>query len=110
MVPARIISTTGLQTDQPFDVYRIPRQFVIDVMGVDFSPQEFGYNGSNRCVPFIAPVFERAPASLVNSMLGWAISCKSLGRTADGCEILQRTRTSARDLEYADPLCRSLNK
>ena len=110
MVPARIISTTGLQTGQPFDVYRIPQRYVIDVMGVDFSPQEFGYDGSNRCVPFIAPVFERAPAPLVNTMLSRAIARKSLGRTADGREILQRTRTSARDLEYADPLRRSLNK
>jgi hypothetical protein len=39
-----------------------------------------------------------------------ASSRKSLGRTASGLEILQRTRNSARDFQLADPLRRSLRR
>lgn len=58
----------------------------------------------------MAPAFDRAPAPLVNTRRSIAISRKTLTRSTEGREILQRTRTSARDFEYAAPLRRSLKK
>ena len=54
--------------------------------------------------------YERAPAPLVDDNFRKAIARRSLGRTSAGREILQRTRTSARDFEYVDPLRRSLDR
>ncbi len=92
--------------------YRIPRSLVLDVMAVFYSPDEPGYGNSSgvTCAPFMAPAFDRAPAPLVNTRRSIAISRKTLTRSTEGREILQRTRTSARDFEYAAPLRRSLKK
>ncbi len=81
-------------------------------MAVLYSPDEPGYGNSSgvTCAPFMAPAFDRAPAPLVNTRRSIAISRKTLTRSTDGREILQRTRTSARDFEYATPLRRSLKK
>ncbi len=94
------------------DVYRVPRRYVLDAMGVEYQPGSFdaGTGPSSTCTPWLSPVFERAPARLINSFVRKAISRKSLGRTLDGREILQRTRTAARDFDLQDPLRRSLNK
>jgi hypothetical protein len=95
----------------PWDVYRIPSQYVVDVLGLEWAPTVFGYeNNSPVCSPWASPAYERAPAPLVDDNYRKAIARKSLGRTIDGREILQRTRTSARDFEYVDPLKRSLDK
>jgi hypothetical protein len=46
----------------------------------------------------------------VNTRRSVAIGRRTLGFTATGREILQRTGTSARDFEYRQPLLRSLRK
>ncbi len=81
-------------------------------MAVFYSPDEpgYGYGSGVTCAPFMAPAFDRAPAPLVNTRRSIAISRKTLTRSTEGREILQRTRTSARDFEYATPLRRSLKK
>ena len=66
--------------------------------------------GGRYCHPFLSPVFERNVAQIGDYNLRKAIRRKSLGFTATGIELLQRTHTSSRDLEYAEPLRRSLNK
>jgi len=92
-----------------YDVYRIPSEYLVDVLGLEFAPTIFGFgNGAPACAPWSA--YERAPAPLVDDNFRKAIARRSLGRTSDGREILQRTRTSARDFEYVDPLRRSLDK
>jgi len=55
-------------------------------------------------------VFERDPSQIAEYTIPKAIARNSLGRTASGVELLQRTRTSSRDFEYAEPLRRSLQK
>lgn len=93
----------------PYDVYRIPSEYLIDAIGLEYAPTIFGYeHTSPACSPWSA--YERAPAPLVDDNYRKAIARKSLGRTSDGREILQRTHTSARDFEYVDPLRRSLDK
>ena len=95
------------------DVYRVPREFVLDVFGVQFKPGTSDVGGGDPaplCTPWLAPTFDRSPAFLIETSLRKAIGRRSVGRTADGREILQRTRTSARDLELRDPLTRSLLK
>ena len=94
---------------QLYDVYRIPSEYLVDVLGLEYAPTIFGYeNTTPACAPWSA--YERAPAPLVDDNFRKAIARRSLGRTSDGREILQRTRTSARDFEYVDPLRRSLDR
>ncbi len=110
----QLVATTGASGGgELYDSWVIPRGKVLDILGLDSTPEAIAQSaqrGTLRCDPWLAPAFERAPANLVNTRLRKAISRKSLGRTADGREILQRTRTSARDFEYAEPLRRSLLK
>ncbi|QJR34271.1 DUF4876 domain-containing protein [Gemmatimonas groenlandica] len=93
---------------------RVPSEYILDLMALEYSPLTPGYAVSEaqypRCVPWTSPFYDRAPAPLVSTIQRKAIARRSLGRTADGREILQRTRNSARDLELAEPLRRSLNK
>jgi hypothetical protein len=95
-----------------FPVFRIPREAIVDVMGERSTPEvdagPSGWPDQVTCVPFTSSNFDNAPAPLVDFFIPKAISRKSLGRTADGREILQRTRNSARDFRLADPLRRSL--
>jgi hypothetical protein len=95
-----------------FPVFRIPREAIVDVMGERSTPEvdagPAGWPDQVTCVPFTSSSFDNAPAPLVDFFVPKAISRKSLGRTADGREILQRTRNSARDFRLADPLRRSL--
>lgn len=88
---------------------------VLDVVSVMDTPERVAgtgwYLGGGRwCFPFLSSVFERDPAQIGDYYLRKAIRRKSLGFTASGIELLQRTHTSSRDLEYAEPLRRSLNK
>ena len=62
------------------------------------------------CDPWLSPTFERRVAELYDYVVPRAMRRRWLGRTAAGAEILQRTQTSARDLELAEPLQRSLRK
>jgi hypothetical protein len=93
-------------------VFRIPRAAVLDVAGFVGTPERQAFLGSDwvECDPWVSPVFERAPSRLMDETRNFAIRRKSLGRTASGIELLQRTRTGARDFELAQPLRRSLNK
>lgn len=95
--------------------FKIPREAVIDLASITFTPERFALLKSvlpslERCVPFIANVFELGPALLGDDTNPIAIARKTLGRTSSGAEILQRTRNSSRDLEYAQPLRRSLRR
>ena len=99
-----------------FTVYRVARDQVLDVAGFMDTPESLAatgwYRGGGReCIsPFMSPVFERSPSLLGDYTIPKAIARKSLGRTASGVELLQRTRTSSRDFEYAQPLRHSLQK
>jgi hypothetical protein len=95
-----------------FQVFRIPAAEILDV----FSPRSVPateiatgayQSGWRACEPFINARFDRDPARLADFYVPLAMSRKSLGRTVDGREILQRTRTSSRDFELASPLRRS---
>lgn len=112
--PVRMTLTTGADGGGgSFEAYMIPRERIVDVLGLDSTPAEIALSvqrGVLRCNPWLSPVFERSQANMADFRLRKAISRKSLGHTADGREILQRTRTSARDFEYAEPLKRSLQK
>ena len=100
--------STGTTSEVDF----VRRQDILDVLGLLYHPDEPGYGNSSgvTCSPFLSPVFERAPAPLVNTRRSIAIARRSLGFSATGREILQRTGTSARDFEYREPLMRSLRK
>jgi hypothetical protein len=102
-------------TPQP--IWGIPREDILDVFSIDFSPEYKAYLASTTfrytlCLPWLPEVFERAPAELDDATYRpGAIRRRSLGRTSDGREILMRTRTSARDLEVTTNLLqRSLNR
>lgn len=112
----QMISTygTGPSVGQPADASQVPRAVVLDMLSLTGSPSEPGYAVNQaqtwNCIPFLSPVFERAPAPLATTRNAIAISRKTVSRTSDGREVLQRTRTSARDFEYHEPLLRSLRK
>jgi len=98
-----------------FAAYRVAPAFVLDVLSVLSTPESITstawYQGGGRyCTPFLSSVFERDVAQIGNTNLRTAIRRKSLGFSIAGIELLQRTHTSSRDLEYAAPLRRSLNK
>lgn len=97
-----------------FTTARLPSQHILDVVALEYSPLTPGYEVAQqlfpRCVPWASSFYDRAPAPLMDSRLRKSISRRSLGRTSDGREILQRTRNSERDFFLADPLQRSLNR
>ena len=100
----------------PQDVYSIPREDVLDVVSRDYSPDYKAYLAATTfrytlCQPWLPTTFERSPAEVNDYRRPGAIRRRSLGRTADGREILMRTGTSARDFEITTNLLqRSLNK
>ncbi|QJR34270.1 DUF4876 domain-containing protein [Gemmatimonas groenlandica] len=96
----------------PMKVPRVPREYVLDLASFNSDPTTPGYANVSgiTCSPFMAASFDRAPAPLFNTSKSVAISRRSLGRTAAGKEILQRTRTSVRDFEQGPPLLRTLRK
>jgi hypothetical protein len=102
-------------TPQP--MWGIPREDIVDIFSVDFSPGYKAYLATTSftytlCLPWLPEVFERAAAEVEDKTFRpGAIRRRSLGRTSDGREILMRTRTSARDLEVTTSLLqRSLNR
>jgi hypothetical protein len=104
------IVNTSSSSGQLSRVFRIPRSAVLDLGAFTLTPDRDVLVAGTTCEPFTNAVFDRAPAPLVSSLVVTAIARKSLGSAASGIEILQRTRTSERDFEYASPLRRSLNK
>lgn len=91
-------------------VYRAPASLVLDVLSLDFPAANYAFIGTLPCRPFIGTAFDREPSTLRYLPAPRAHTRKSLGRTAAGLEILQRTRNSLRDLQEAQPLRRSLNR
>jgi hypothetical protein len=88
-----------------FELGAIPRTAILDIAAIYSTPEtQIG----PYCSPPWPPAFDRAPAELSDWRVSMAVSRRSLGRTAEGREILQRTGTSARDFETAAPLRRSL--
>ena len=108
-------TATNSAQDTQFSVWRIPREAILDVAGFDMPTEKFmalgAYqSGARRCEPWAPSVFERAPSLLLDIDLSRALRRRSIGTSATGVEILQRTRTGARDFEVAPPLRRSLDK
>ena len=96
-------------------LYRVPRSRVLDVVSFNYTPEvlaSLAQRGSTvtSCDPWLGKSFDQSPAYLVDFVDVRAIARRSLGRTSDGREILQRTQASARDFEYAAPLRRSLRR
>lgn len=117
LVPIKTQSGAGVPFT-PQKIFGIPSMDILDVVSLDHSPAFKAYLSttsggySPACTPWLPEVFERSPAELneATTQTG-SFRRRSLGRTADGREILMRTRTSARDLEVsANLLQRSLNK
>lgn len=99
------------------DFFGVPKEYVLDVFSVDMTPSYRAYLASTsfsfiQCTPWLPGTFEFAPAELYDETYRpGAIRRRSLGRTAEGRDIVMRTRTSARDLEVTTNLLqRSLNK
>lgn len=99
----------GIQT---FEYFRLPSEYLLDLVAIDYDPdRQFGSGSPTpSCVPFTAPQFDRGATLLGNPDLPTSITRKGLGFTAEGREILQRTKNSERDFHRAVPLRRSLNK
>lgn len=96
-------------------LYRLPISAILDVASFSRTPSdkkklEDITGPMPECTPWINTMVERAVAPLADTDDPRANARKTLERTADGREILQRTRTSARDFEPARPLRRSLEK
>ena len=93
----------------------IPAEKILDVFSLTHDPEYRAFLrsiafGSEDCPNWLSPVFERRVAEVHNYYIPGAVRRKSLGLTPDGREILQRTHTSARDLERGPILKRSLRK
>lgn len=95
-------------------IAKLRSEFILDLVGVESSPLAPGYSVAQvnfpRCTPWSSARYDRSPAPLLSAIESKSISRRSLGRTADGREILQRTRNSERDMVLTAPLRRSLNK
>jgi hypothetical protein len=96
-------------------VFRIPRDALLDVVGAAQPDAQLMASASwpeglRPCEPWALPQYERSRSKLFSPEEPQAVRRKSLGRTAEGREILQRTGTASRDFELAQPLRRSLNK
>jgi hypothetical protein len=103
----REVTLPDLSPGSTFIQARVPSEYVLDILALDAPPS---VGGDPRCAPWTSATYDRAPAELRNFLVRQAVRRRSLGRTADGREILQRTRNSARDFELAEPLRRSLNR
>ena len=98
----------------PATALRFPSQHILDLWALESHNSEPGWAVAQvnfpRCVPWTSPAYDRAPAELGASTLPVAVRRRTVGFTTDGRAILQRTKNSARDLEHAVPLQRSLAK
>jgi hypothetical protein len=90
--------------------WKVPAALILDVFSTITPSTEFSGDEIVYCRPWLAPTFERDPSPFGSYNVRMAIRRKSLGFTPSGIELLQRTRTSSRDLEVAEPLRRSLLK
>jgi hypothetical protein len=80
------------------DVVRFPANKILDVMAItNATPSP----NIPYCDDIIAPRFDRAPAPLIEYPGDQRVHRRSLGSSSSGHIVLQRTRTSARDL-YGD--------
>jgi hypothetical protein len=89
-------------------VFRIPREAVLDATAHIVDPAFITSGG--ECMPFASSAIDGAPSQITNPDVPLSIRRRSLGIGANGAEILQRTRNSARDFELAPPLLRSLRR
>ncbi len=100
----------------PQTLWGIPREDIVDVYSIDMSADHKAFLATTTyrytmCLPWLPPVFERAAAEVYDYRTPGASRRRSLGRTADGREILMRTKTSARDIERTTSLLeRSVNR
>ncbi len=107
---------TQLNRDGRAEQYAIPGEMVLDVVSITHTPAvRARLNAllsapSLDCSPWLATSLEHAVAPLVDHLSPLAMRRRSLGVSSSGRELLQRTRTSARDFETAPPLRRSLNR
>lgn len=104
----------GANGCQPATYARIPSEYILDLVALEYSPLSPGYAAAQaqypRCTPWTSSRYDRSPAPLVSTIQRKSIARRSLGYTADGREILQRTHNSERDFLLSEPLRRSLNK
>jgi hypothetical protein len=98
-------SPPGSVGSNRFTMWGLRREDVLDVFSLAGSP---GYNSylagttlgyRPPCEPYMAHVFDRAPAEVSDYRTPVAARRRTIGRTPDGRAILMRTRTSARDIE-----------
>ena len=111
----RRVKQNGGVDIQTMEFAGVPAAAVLDVFSVFEAPAQqallrMAHFEMVVCDPWLSPEFERRVAELYDYFVPRAMRRRSLGRTAAGAEILQRTQTSARDLELAEPLQRSLRK
>ncbi len=88
-------------------------EYVLDVFTIDHTPERAAFLKSinfydELCKPWLQPRLERSPAPLYYEREPPGIRRKDAGYSAAGNLILQRTRTSERDLEHGPLLKRSL--
>lgn len=105
----RNIVNTSSTTGELVGAFRLPRGAILDVGAFSTTLELNLLLSGMTCEPFTNPVFDRAPAPLVDNDVDF-ISRKGLGFTETGIEILQRTRTSERDFALGEALRRSLRK
>jgi hypothetical protein len=104
------IVNTSSSSGEVGSVFRMPRSAILDLGAFALAPDREALLSGRTCDPYTSAAFDRAPARLNSGLIISAIARRSLGFTGDGIEILQRTRTSERDFEYASPLRRSLRR
>lgn len=77
---------------------RFPREELLDLVTLHFSPET---TDSDRrlCDQLVNEAFDHQPALILDSQAGNSVHRRVLGTTPTGQHILQRTRTSAVDLE-----------
>lgn len=89
-------------TDPIVEHRRIPKDKILDVIGVMPEPGTVVYPIGETlgvCFPVNHPDFDQEPAAIGNSSVVQSIHRRILGQTPGGRFILQRTGTSAADLE-----------
>jgi len=106
---------TQFGRDGRADLTGIPAEAVLDIVSLTYTPAiraRLDALGAveRECSPWLSPPLEQAVAPIIDGAVPQAMRRRSLGLLPSGRELLQRTRTSARDFEYAPPLRRSLNK
>lgn len=112
---ANLVRDSALANSRIQPLSGIRAEYVLDIFATELTPGEAAFlksinNYTERCNPWFQPWFERSPAPLYYTREPRAIRRKEAGYSAAGNLILQRTRTSERDLEYGPLLKRSLER